>query len=77
MNFFYNTLIIMLIGLTHKDLLLGTYLGCMYELVNYFRLGINKSQLIAITWNKTLNLKKKISNNIKIHSWKRMRVLEN
>jgi hypothetical protein len=49
MNFFYNTLTIMLIGLTHKDLLLGTYLGCMYELVNYFRLGINKSQLIAIT----------------------------
>jgi hypothetical protein len=60
----------MLIGLTHKDLLLGTYLGFMYEFVNFFRLGINKSQLIAITWNKTLYLKKKISNNPKIHSWK-------
>lgn len=39
----------MLIGLTHKELLLGTYLGFMYEFVNFFRLGINKSQLIAIT----------------------------
>jgi hypothetical protein len=42
---FNNTLIIMLIGLTHKDLFLGTYLGCMYELVNYFRLGINKKSI--------------------------------